>query len=121
MFPECNLVGPDDPAYEDHREGVEAHKGGVDGPFAFDDAGVEDHQAWDGLQTDEGGSGHLPGIVALVEPVWLGGHGEGVALGMESLRRWCKGKTGGEAKEMTREACGEVKYKKIKWQVRREY
>ena len=77
VLPERDLVAPDDPADEDGAEGVEGHEGGVDGPFALDDAGVQDHEARHRLQPHEGGGGHLPGIVALVEPVGLGGHGFG--------------------------------------------
>ena len=42
VFSEGDFVAPDYPAEEDHGEGVEAHEGAVDGPFRFDDAGVED-------------------------------------------------------------------------------
>ena len=76
MFPESDFIGPYNPADEDHAEGIETHKGGVDGPFALDDTCVQDHKPWHRLQPDEGGRGHLPGIVARVEPWWLGGHGE---------------------------------------------
>ena len=69
MLSEGHFVAPDHPADEDHGEGVEAHKGTVDGPFRFHDAGVQDHQAGDRLHTHQGRRGHLPGIVALVEPV----------------------------------------------------
>ena len=81
MFPERDLVAPDDPADEDGREGVKSHEGGVDGPFALDDTGVQDGESGHGLQPDEGGRGHLPGIVALVEPVWLRCHGDGAIEG----------------------------------------
>lgn len=75
VFPERDFVAPYDPADEDGAEGVECHEGGVDGPFTLDDARVQDHEPWHRLQPHEGGGGHLPGIVALVEPVWLRGHG----------------------------------------------
>lgn len=75
MFSECDFIAPYDPADEDGAEGIKCHESGVDGPFAFDDTCVQNHESWHGLQPDEGSSGHLPGIVALVEPCWLGGHG----------------------------------------------
>jgi len=78
VFSECDLVTPNDPADEDHGKGVEGHEGRVDGPLALDDTRIENHQPRHRLQTHEGRRGHLPGIVALVEPVWLGGHGESV-------------------------------------------
>ena len=40
MFSESDFVAPNDPADEHGAEGVESHEGGVDGPFALDDAGV---------------------------------------------------------------------------------
>ena len=80
MDTESDLVAPDDPANEDGGKGIKGHEGGIDGPFALDDAGVEDGESGDGLQPHEGGRGHLPGIVALVEPVWLSGHGVGVGV-----------------------------------------
>ncbi len=74
MFSERDLIAPYDPADENGAEGIETHEGGVDGPFALDDACIQDHETWHRLQPDEGGSGHLPGIVALVEPCWLSSH-----------------------------------------------
>ena len=75
MFSEGDFIAPYDPADENGAEGIKGHEGGVDGPFALDDTCVQDHESWHRLQADEGGSGHLPGIVALVEPCWLSGHG----------------------------------------------
>ena len=69
MFPEGDFVGPDYPADEHHGERIETHKRAIDGPLRLHDAGVEDHEAGDGLQAHEGGCGHLPGIVAFVQPV----------------------------------------------------
>ena len=75
MFSECNFVAPNHPANEDGAEGIECHERGIDGPFALNDACVQDHESRHRLQPDEGSSSHLPGIVAFVEPCWLGGHG----------------------------------------------
>lgn len=80
MFAKSDLIGPDDPAEEHGGEGVEGHEGAVDGPFGLDDAGVEDHQAGDGLQADEGGGGELPGMIAFVEPIRVGRHDDGNVL-----------------------------------------
>ncbi|PIN21231.1 hypothetical protein CDL12_06077 [Handroanthus impetiginosus] len=73
LLPEGHLVGPYDPADDDGGESVEGHESGVDGPFLFNDAAVEDDEAGDALEADEGGGGHLPGVVAFVQPVGDGG------------------------------------------------
>ncbi len=78
MFSKRDFIAPNHPADEDGAKGIEAHEGGIDGPFALDDACVQDHESWYRLQTDKGRSSHLPGIVALVEPVWLSGHDGGL-------------------------------------------
>ena len=79
MLAEGHFVGPQDPADHDGRVGVEGHEGAVDGPFPFDDAGVKDDEAGDGLKAYEAACCELPGVVAGVEP---GGVGHG-ALGDE--------------------------------------
>ena len=78
MFSEGDLVAPYDPANEDGGEGIEGHESRVDGPFALNDTSIQDGESWHRLQANEGGSSHLPGIVAFVEPVWLSGHGVGL-------------------------------------------
>ena len=75
MFSERDFIRPDDPADEDHGEAIETHESRIDGPFALHDTCVQDHESWHRLQPDEGGSGHLPGVVARIEPCWLSGHG----------------------------------------------
>ena len=77
LLAEAHVVGPDDPADQGGREGVEDHEGRVDGPLAFDDAGVQDHEAWQRLEADEGRCRHLPGIIAMVHVgrIWVGGLG----------------------------------------------
>ena len=77
MVSKRNFVAPYHPANQDGGEGIEGHESGVDGPFALDDTGVQDGESWHRLQPDKGGSSHLPGVVALVEPIWLSGHGVG--------------------------------------------
>lgn len=67
VFAKGGLVAPEDPADEDGGEGVKGHKGAVDGPFLLDEAGVQDDQARDGLEGDEGGGGELPRIVTYSE------------------------------------------------------
>ena len=86
MFSEGDFVAPNHPADEDGCEGVESHEGRINGPFALDDAGVEDHESWYRLQPDEGSRGHLPGIVAGVEPWWIGRHAVELMVRMERLR-----------------------------------
>ena len=87
MFSERNFVGPDDPANEDSRKGVECHEGRVDGPFALDNAGIKDHKSRYTLQADEGGRCQLPGVVAGVEPWWIGRHDFwSIERGLRALR-----------------------------------
>ena len=76
MFSEANFIPPDHPADEDRGKGVEGHESRIDGPFALDNTSVENHQSWYALQPHEGRGGHLPGIVASVEPWCIGRHGE---------------------------------------------
>jgi hypothetical protein len=72
VLAKCCFVCPDDPTYQGRRERIEGHEARVDRPFLLDNASVQDHQARDALQSDEGGRGQLPGIVALVQPVRRG-------------------------------------------------
>ena len=70
VLSECDFITPNDPDEEDGGEGVETHEGGIDGPFALDDTRVQDHESRHRLQADDGRSGHLPGIIARVKPIW---------------------------------------------------
>ena len=76
MFSKADFIRPNHPADEDRREGVEGHESRIDRPFALDNTRIEDHQSWHALQPNEGRSGHLPGIVASVEPWWISSHRE---------------------------------------------
>ena len=76
MFSKGNFIRPNHPADEDRGKGVEGHESGIDCPFALDNTRIENHQSRHALQPNKGRSGHLPGIVAGVEPWWIGGHGE---------------------------------------------
>ena len=75
MGSECDFISPYHPAEEDGGEGIEPHESGVDGPFALDDTCVQNHESWHRLQADDGGSSHLPGIVARVKPIVCRRHG----------------------------------------------
>lgn len=63
VLAKSSLVAPKNPADENGGEGVEGHEGAVDGPLLFHEAGVQDGQAWHGLEGDERGGRELPRIV----------------------------------------------------------
>lgn len=66
--PKRHLVGPEDPAEEDHGKGVEGHKGRVDGPFPLDYASVQNDKARYTLHAHHGRRRQLPCIVSFVHP-----------------------------------------------------
>lgn len=65
---EGEAVGEEGPEEEGGREGVEGHEGRVYGPLLLHDAAVEDDEARDRLEADEGGRRELPCVVAFVRP-----------------------------------------------------
>jgi len=69
LLPEGHLVGPGDPADDDRRKSVERHEGGVDGPFLFDDASVENDEARHALDPHQRRRHHLPCVISFVQPI----------------------------------------------------
>jgi hypothetical protein len=57
---EAHLEDPQDPDDENQAEPAERHDHGVDGPLALHQAPVQDGQAGQAHQADEGRSGQLP-------------------------------------------------------------
>lgn len=101
LLPEGHLVGPHHPADDNGGEGVESHEGRIDGPFLLNYAAIEDDEAWDALQADKSGGGHLPSVIAFVQPVGDGSRG----VGLVSL--WdcgCVGSHGLRAEELANSA-----------------
>jgi hypothetical protein len=68
VLSKSHLVRPKHPAHQDTAERIKCHEGGVDGPLVLDPSCVQNHQARHALETDQGSSCQLPGIVTGIEP-----------------------------------------------------
>ncbi|BAT15486.1 Os12g0105150, partial [Oryza sativa Japonica Group] len=66
---EGHVVRPERPARHGGGHGVERHECGGERALAGDGAGVEEGETGEALQGDERGGEHLPGVVALVQPL----------------------------------------------------
>lgn len=77
MLPKTHFVRPENPTDENGGKSVKGHESRIDGPFALDDACIENDEARNTLETDEGASSELPGIIAMIEPASVcSGHSE---------------------------------------------
>jgi hypothetical protein len=87
MVAETHLVSVDYPDEQSRSKAVETHESRIDRPFRFHETytyheiqlfdspistltSIDDDKTWNTLKTDQTGRGKLPGIVAVVQPVW---------------------------------------------------
>ena len=71
---EAHLEGPQDPDDQDQAEPAERHDHGVDGPLALYQSAVQDGQAGQAHQADEGSGRQLPGGISGIQPTRIGTH-----------------------------------------------
>ena len=70
-MPEAHVVAVEHPHYEDEGEGDEREHHAVHRPALLHDPAVQDDEARNAHQADEGGCCHLPRVVAGVQPRWV--------------------------------------------------
>jgi hypothetical protein len=68
---EAHVESPQRPRHKHQAERHERQHHAVDGPALLHHAAVEHDQSRDAHQTDERCGGHLPGVVARVQPGWV--------------------------------------------------
>ena len=68
---EAHLERPQHPGHQHQREGDEREHHAVDRPALLHDAAIQDRQARQAHQPHERRGGHLPRVVAGVQPTWV--------------------------------------------------
>ena len=74
-WPKRHVEAEEHPDDQDDGEGREREHHAVHGPPLLHDAAVEHDQAGDAHQADERRGGHLPGVIARVQPGWIWKYG----------------------------------------------